>query len=82
MQRFDYLRSQDGRIEIVNAELTEKRLLCGCAFIEAWAEGFATFRDDRGVEICSIAVPQNFQNQPTAIAVSSPEDDLFFAVKQ
>lgn len=82
MKRIDYMRSQDGRIELVNVELTEKRLLCGCAFIEAWAEEFATFRDDRQVEICSIVVPQHFQNQPTAIAASSPNDDIFFAIKQ
>lgn len=78
----DYLRSQCGNVELVNVELTDSRVLCGWAFIEAWCPPEVVFRDDRGNVLCTLQIPMEFQGHPAAIAVSSPEDDLLLKVKK
>lgn len=81
MKHFDCLRSQCGMVELVNVEVAGSRLLCGFAFVEAWTQENVVFNDDRGAYVCAIVLPLQFQNLQAAIAISSPTDDLFFAVR-
>lgn len=80
LQQFDYLKSTSGTVELVNVEVTSSRVLCGFAFIEAWSQSDLSFLDDRGNSF-AIVLPDELCNQPNAIAISSENDDIFFAIK-
>lgn len=79
MKTYEVELLQSDSVYLVNAIVTEKRVECGVAVIMPFT-GDRAFLLNQGLLAVVIEIPEYLQNKPTAIALTSKDDDISFTV--